>query len=159
MARGPDGRSRGHRPEELGSRHSAVIRPGVFGMSRDRNASSVGRAGGSALRLRRGVSIPGRPQGHRKGPLGRIAVVYVEWSGADEQTVVVTWTVVDGAEAARSFADTLGRKPFRQAGMPSISGVIGSGMKLFADLEDEPARRVIDTSSNGPNNVPLPNNF
>jgi hypothetical protein len=94
-----------------------------------------------------------------RGPLGRIAVVYVEWSGANEQTLLVPWSVVDGAEAARSFADTLGRKPFRQAGMTSISGVIGFGMKLFADLEGELARRVIDTSGDGPNNVPLPNNF
>ncbi|MBD2746106.1 DUF1194 domain-containing protein [Microvirga sp. BT688] len=87
-----------------------------------------------------------------KGSLGRVAVVYVEWSGADEQVVLVPWTVVDGPEAARSFADTLGRKPLRPAGMTSISGVIDFGMRLFTDLKDEPARRVIDISGDGPNN-------
>ncbi len=32
-----------------------------------------------------------------KGSLGRIAVVYVEWSGADDQIVLVPWTGIEGA--------------------------------------------------------------
>jgi len=87
-----------------------------------------------------------------RGALGRIAVAYVEWSGADEQTVLVPWTVIDGPDAARTFASELGRKPIQQAGMTSISGVIGFSMRLFADLVDSPARRVIDISGDGPNN-------
>ncbi len=31
-----------------------------------------------------------------KGALGRIAVVYMEWSGEGEQSVVVPWMIVDG---------------------------------------------------------------
>ncbi|MBO1908913.1 DUF1194 domain-containing protein [Microvirga sp. 3-52] len=88
-----------------------------------------------------------------RGALGRIAVVYVEWSGADDQTVLVPWTVINGPDAARTFASELGRKPIRQAGMTSISGVIGFAKRLFADLGDRPARRVIDISGDGPNNA------
>ncbi len=87
-----------------------------------------------------------------KGPLGRIAVAYVEWSGAGEQVVVVPWTVLDGKEAATSFAEELRRKPMRRGDMTSISGAIAFSMRLFADLPDEPARRVIDISGDGPNN-------
>ncbi|MBL0405492.1 DUF1194 domain-containing protein [Microvirga aerilata] len=66
-----------------------------------------------------------------RGALGRIAVAYVEWSGVDEQTVLVPWTVIDGTDAARTFASQLGHKPIQQAGMTSISGVIDFSMRLF----------------------------
>jgi hypothetical protein len=95
------------------------------------------------------------PEVHKaiaRGALGRISVAYVEWSGADEQTVLVPWTVIDGPDAARTFASELGRKPIQQEGMTSISGVIGFSMRLFADLVDRPTRRVIDISGDGPNN-------
>src|SRR5919112_1649438 len=81
-----------------------------------------------------------------------LAVAYVEWSGADEQTVLVPWTVIDGPDAARTVASELKRQPIRQGAMTSISGVIGFSMRLFADLADRPARRVIDISGDGPNN-------
>jgi hypothetical protein len=87
-----------------------------------------------------------------RGSLGRIAVAYVEWSGADEQTVLVPWTIIDGPDAAWSFAAELKRQPIRQGSMTSISGVIGFSTRLFADLMDKPARRVIDLSGDGPNN-------
>jgi hypothetical protein len=87
-----------------------------------------------------------------RGSLGRIAVAYVEWSGAHEQTVLVPWTVIDGPDAARTFASELKRQPIHQAGLTSISGVIGFSMRLFVDLADRPARRVIDISGDGPNN-------
>src|ERR671917_2769985 len=40
----------------------------------------------------------------RKGMLGRIAVVYVEWAGASYQEVVVPWTVVEQPNDALGFA-------------------------------------------------------
>ena len=43
----------------------------------------------------------------RSGPLGRIAVTYVEWAGPLSQATVVPWTVIDSEEAARAFADQL----------------------------------------------------
>jgi hypothetical protein len=87
-----------------------------------------------------------------KGALGRIAVIYVEWAGVDDQIVLMPWTVIDGPEAAWSFAAKLSRKPMRHAGMTSLSGAITFSRKLFASLKEEPARRVIDISGDGPNN-------
>lgn len=88
----------------------------------------------------------------RNGTLGRIAVTYVEWSGAKDQVVLVPWTVIDGAEGAKSFANHLAYKPLRQSGMTSISGAIDFSRRLFDDLGDTPVRRVIDISGDGPNN-------
>ncbi|HEU6441315.1 MAG TPA: DUF1194 domain-containing protein [Microvirga sp.] len=88
----------------------------------------------------------------RNGAAGRIAVTYVEWSGAKDQTVVVPWTVIDGPEKAIAFADHLAGKPIRQAGMTSISGIIDFSRGLFNELGGMSARRVIDISGDGPNN-------
>src|SRR6186713_1351454 len=33
----------------------------------------------------------------------RIAVAFVEWSGVSSQKVLIEWTMIDGAEAARKF--------------------------------------------------------
>lgn len=88
----------------------------------------------------------------RNGTAGRIAVTYVEWSGAKDQMVLVPWTIIDGSEKAKAFSAYLAGKPIRQAGMTSISGVIDFSRALFADLGKISARRVIDISGDGPNN-------
>ncbi len=88
----------------------------------------------------------------QNGALGRIAVTYVEWSGAKDQTVLVPWTVIDGPEKAREFSNVLASKPIRQAGMTSISGIIDLSRDLFDDLGRISTRRVIDISGDGPNN-------
>jgi hypothetical protein len=83
---------------------------------------------------------------------GRIAVTYVEWSGAKDQRVLVPWTIIDSPERAISFANVLSYQPLRQAGMTSISGMIDHSRKLFEQLGGEPVRRVVDVSGDGPNN-------
>lgn len=88
----------------------------------------------------------------QNGAAGRIAVTYVEWSGAKDQVVLVPWTVIDGPEKARAFSSHLASKPVRQAGMTSISGVIDFSRSLFTDLGRISSRRVIDISGDGPNN-------
>jgi hypothetical protein len=88
----------------------------------------------------------------KNGVLGRIAVSYVEWSGAKDQVILVPWIIIDGPDGAKSFAERLALEPVRQAGMTSISGVIDFSRGLFADLGGIPARRVIDISGDGPNN-------
>ncbi len=42
------------------------------------------------------------------GYLRRIAVTFVEWADAASQDVVVPWTVIDGEQSARRFANTKG---------------------------------------------------
>jgi hypothetical protein len=88
----------------------------------------------------------------QSGEAGRIAVTYVEWSGAKEQTVLVPWTVIDGPEKAKAFADALVSRPVRQAGMTSISGLIDFSRAHFDEVKAISARRVIDISGDGPNN-------
>jgi hypothetical protein len=89
----------------------------------------------------------------RKGVIGRIAVVYMEWSGPDQQTVVVPWTVVDGPERAAAFSDRLARAPIGRIFSTSISGAIDHGLKLLGESGVDPLRRVIDVSGDGPNNT------
>lgn len=87
-----------------------------------------------------------------QGPHGRIAVAYVEWAGEDEQRVVAPWTVIDGAESARVFADRLGAAPLRRAYRTSISGALIYSAKLFEANGFAGDRQVIDVSGDGPNN-------
>ena len=89
----------------------------------------------------------------RKGSLGRIAVVYVEWSGALEQKVVVPWTVIDGPGAAAAFSDRLAQQPIGLLLSTSISGAIDYGSRLFGQSGIDAMRRVIDISGDGPNNT------
>jgi Protein of unknown function (DUF1194) len=89
----------------------------------------------------------------RKGVLGRIAVVYVEWSGPAEQTVVVPWTVIDGPPRAAEFSERLSRMPIGRYMSTSISGAIDHAVSLLDQSGVEPLRRVIDVSGDGPNNT------
>jgi hypothetical protein len=82
----------------------------------------------------------------------RIAVCFVEWSGATAQQLVVDWTVIDGAEAARRFGDQLLELPRSFAERTSISGGIDFSMAQLARAPYEAARRTIDISGDGTNN-------
>jgi hypothetical protein len=86
------------------------------------------------------------------GPIGRIAVAYVEWAGADEQRTVIPWTVIDGPASARAFADRLASAPLRRAYRTSISGALIHSARLFEGNGFASARQVIDVSGDGPNN-------
>jgi hypothetical protein len=88
----------------------------------------------------------------RGGMLGKIAVTYVEWAGAGNQTVVMPWTLIEGEAEATSFADTLSRRPPRRATWTSISSALDFTAGLFEGSGYEATRRVIDVSGDGPNN-------
>src|SRR5436305_3700659 len=49
------------------------------------------------------VSNPQVVEAIQSGPHGKIALCFVEWSGYGAQKVVIDWTMVDGADAARRF--------------------------------------------------------
>lgn len=90
------------------------------------------------------------------GPLGRIAVTYVEWAGAGTQRVLIPWRLVespsDAAEIARILLDT----PRASARRTSISGGLVYAAALFEDSRYTSFRRVIDVSGDGPNNQGIP---
>lgn len=92
----------------------------------------------------------------RGGILGRIAVTYFEWAGKGFQDRVVDWTVIDGAAAARAFADKLASLPVGSGPWTSISDAILFGGRLFPDNGIEGTRRIIDISGDGPNNSGRP---
>jgi Protein of unknown function (DUF1194) len=88
----------------------------------------------------------------RSGAVGRIAVIYAEWAGTWTQNVLVPWTVIDGPDSAKIFADRLAAKPITRAPRTSVSGAIDFGVRLLGESGVEPTRRVIDISGDGANN-------
>lgn len=87
------------------------------------------------------------------GKLQRIAVSVVEWSGDNNQATVMQWTTIANDEEAQSFGAAVEKLPrVLGPGATSISSAL-----LFSDalLDQAPRaeRRVIDLSSDGPNNV------
>lgn len=92
----------------------------------------------------------------RAGATGRIAVTYVEWAGQLTQQTILAWTMIDGPQAAMSFADQLEATPISRARMTSISGAL---IYSARELEANPfkgTRRVVDVSGDGPNNSGIP---
>ena len=76
------------------------------------------------------------------GPLGRVAVAYVEWAGEAHQRVLIPWTVIDSQDASLAFADTLASHPLWHAPGTSISGAIDFSTSLFGPVQIEAVRRV-----------------
>jgi hypothetical protein len=90
------------------------------------------------------------------GMLGRIAVTYIEWAGPASQTVRIPWTVIDGAEAARKFADLLTQAPISRFRGTSISHSLMFAAPTFDKNGLAGTRKVIDISGDGPNNMGVP---
>lgn len=82
----------------------------------------------------------------------RIALCFIEWSGAGAQTVVIDWTLIDGPDAARKFSDALVEAPRAFADRTSISGAIDFSMQTLARAPFEAQRRTIDVSGDGTHN-------
>jgi hypothetical protein len=90
------------------------------------------------------------------GFLGRIAVTYVEWAGPGSQAIVLGWTLVDGAESAKAFAEGLAVRPVSYLHGTSISGALAFTASLFDGNGFRGTRQVIDVSGDGPNNMGFP---
>ena len=89
----------------------------------------------------------------RSGRQGRIAVLFVEWSGLGNQQVVIDWTLIDGPKAAQAFGDRLLESPRSFADRTSISGGIDFAVAQFAHAPFASERRTIDVSGDGTNNA------
>ncbi len=95
------------------------------------------------------------PELHRAiatGPMRRIGITYFEWAGQAYRTVIVPWTIIDGADAANRVADALDTAPISRNRFTSISGALYFAHQLFAASPFTPSRRVVDVSGDGPNN-------
>lgn len=82
-----------------------------------------------------------------------IAVCFVEWSGPEEQMVVVKWTVIRDDKSAAEFAATLLSAPRSFTGRTSISAAIDFAVQQLAESGVVAERRVIDISGDGTNNA------
>lgn len=88
----------------------------------------------------------------RSGRNGRIAVSFVEWSGAASQKVVVDWTAVGDAASAAQFAGQVRQAPRSFADRTSISAGIDFAVSLLGRAPFRSERRTIDVSGDGTNN-------
>lgn len=87
-----------------------------------------------------------------QGPLGRIAIMVVEWSGPQDQKIVIPWTVVNNAVSARQVAGAISLAPRATTGITSISGAINFGISQLTHSPFIAHRQVIDISADGFNN-------
>jgi len=88
----------------------------------------------------------------RSGRQGRIAVLFMEWSGLGNQKVVIDWMLIDGPKAAQAFGDRLLESPRSFSDRTSISGGIDFAVAQFAHAPFDCERRTIDVSGDGTNN-------
>jgi Protein of unknown function (DUF1194) len=89
----------------------------------------------------------------RKGTNKAIAVTFIEWSGADEQKVVVDWQRLSDEEDAGSIAAAILAPPRSFTGRTSISAAIDFAVSRFPASKWQAARRVIDVSGDGNSNA------
>ena len=82
-----------------------------------------------------------------------VGVTVVQWSGAGLQSVVVPWTLIDGAGSAAGLAAEIeSTARMTSEGGTSISSMIEFGVALIEANSLRGARKVIDISSDGRNN-------
>ena len=83
---------------------------------------------------------------------GAVAVCFIEWSGEEDQQVVVDWTEIRDEEDAGSVAAAIIAAPRSFMGRTSISAAIDFAMSRFAVAKWQANRRIIDISGDGTNN-------
>ncbi len=86
-------------------------------------------------------------------PSGRIAICFVEWSGASSQAVVVDWTIVGTATEARALAGRIVAAPRQFNERTAIGAAIDYAVRQFERSPYKAARHVIDVSGDGTNNI------
>ena len=89
--------------------------------------------------------------GIKDGPVGAIAVAFMEWGGPSSQVLIVDWHVIRDEASARIFADKLTSAPRGATGYNSISNAIDFSVRLVEQSAHEGTRKVIDVSGDGPN--------
>ena len=89
----------------------------------------------------------------KSGPIGRIAVTYIEWAGDTFQHTVIEWRVIHDEASARAFVSALAETPILRERRTSISGAIDYAKARLAESGFKSARRAIDISGDGYNNI------
>ena len=82
----------------------------------------------------------------------RIALCYTEWAGTHYQMVVIDWTVIDSAGAARRFAEKLAEAPRTSQSWTAVGAALAFAAQRFENSGFASKRRVIDISGDGRTN-------
>ena len=61
----------------------------------------------------------------------RIALCYTEWAGTHYQMVVIDWTVIDSAGAARRFAEKLAEAPRTSQSWTAVGAAMAHAAQRF----------------------------
>jgi hypothetical protein len=88
----------------------------------------------------------------RSGPHGKIAICFVEWSGATSLKLVIDWTIVNDAASARKIGDQMIELPRSFADRTSISAGLEFSMAQLERAPYQAVRRTIDVAGDGTNN-------
>jgi Protein of unknown function (DUF1194) len=90
------------------------------------------------------------------GPLGRIAVTYVEWADSRFQRAAADWTVIASEEDALGFAATVAAAPLERGHYTAIGAAIADSVRRIETNQYQGYRRLIDISGDGPQNQGMP---
>lgn len=90
------------------------------------------------------------------GLLGRIAITYVEWAGANSQRTIVDWTLVGDRAGVEDFASKLTVAFNPAMRRTSISGALDHAVDSISGNGFTSYRKVVDISGDGPNNQGRP---
>ena len=85
-----------------------------------------------------------------------IGVCFIEWSGDEDQQVVVDWSEIRDEEDAGAVAAAILAAPRSFMGRTSISAAIDFAMAQFTKSKWQAGRHVIDISGDGTNNSGRP---
>lgn len=83
---------------------------------------------------------------------GRIAISFIEWSGATEQAIIADWTLVSGRPEAEALANRIRTAPRAFMGRTAIGSAIEFAMLQFPRSPLRADRHLIDVSGDGTSN-------
>ncbi len=86
------------------------------------------------------------------GALGKIAVTYVEWSSASNQSIRVSWSLIDSAASSNAFAAAIAGSTRAFNGSTAPGSAINFATPLFSTNTFDGTRQVIDVSGDGAEN-------
>jgi len=87
------------------------------------------------------------------GALGRIAVLYLDWSGGPNNRIVANWTTVSDKRSAGAFADAVLSAPRTYGRGTSLGAALEMGAALIESSGYQATRKAIDISGDGPSNT------
>lgn len=86
------------------------------------------------------------------GQGGSIAVNYIEWSGASQQSLEVDWMLIDNQAAAIAFGNAILAATRNYSGLTAPGSAINYAVPLFASNSFDAPMQIIDVSGDGSHN-------